>query len=276
MNLDPETKARLEVLARNGCCLLEGIIPADQVGPVRASVSETVRRHTKLPFPTGYVTGLLRLDQSIAPYVADPRILSVVRVLFGEHARISMFTGTINGPGLPRGEWHADWPFNQGHRSHVSAPYPDVVMNLVTIWMLTDFTVENGATLYLPGSHLEHDSPHPGGGPLDPLAVLPDERQLVGRAGDVGVFDARTWHAVSPNRTAEERVAVVVRYAPWWLNLNPLRPGTRDRFQIVESAGAVDITVEPIPAAVYERLPAELQPLVYHMVETSDADPIRA
>ena len=43
-----------------------------------------------------------------------------------------------------------------------------------------------------------------------------------------------------------------------------------------ERAPEVDITVEPIPAAVYERLPPELQPLVYHMVETAGADPIRA
>jgi hypothetical protein len=142
-------------------------------------------------------------------------------------------------------------------------------MNLVTIWMLNDFSAENGGTLYLPGSHLRSDSPRRGGGPVDPSELLPGERQLLGRAGDVGVFDARTWHAVAPNQTESERVAVIVRYAPWWLNLNPLRPGTRDRFQIVESAGAADIQVEPITPAVYDRLPLELQPLVYHMVEES-------
>src|SRR5881409_4377607 len=135
--MELEAAQTLEALRREGCALLEAVIAAGEVGRVCASVSETVHRHTRLPLPQGYVTGFLRLDQSIAPYVAGPRILSVVRALFGEHARISMFTGTINGPGIPRGEWHADWPFNQGHRSRVSAPYPDVVMNLVTIWMLT-------------------------------------------------------------------------------------------------------------------------------------------
>ena len=60
---------------------------------------------------------------------------------------------------------------------------------------------------------------------------------------------------------------MIVRYAPWWLNLNPLRPGTRDRLQIIESAGGADVCVEPIPQEIYERLPPGVQPLVFHMVE---------
>jgi hypothetical protein len=261
--LDPT----LERLGAEGCCLLEGIIPFGEVERIRADVATTIRHHTRLPLPQGYVTGFLRVNQSLAPHLAHPRILGIVRALFGEHARISMLTGIINGPGIPRGEWHADWPFNQSHRSRVAAPYPDVVMNLVTMWMLTDFTEANGGTLYLPGSHRLSNSPRKDGGAIDPVAALPFERQLLGRAGDVGVFDARTWHAVAPKRTSEERVAVIVRYAPWWLNLNPLRPGTRDRLQIIESAGAADIQVEPIPQDVYERLPPDIQPLVFHMVE---------
>jgi ectoine hydroxylase-related dioxygenase (phytanoyl-CoA dioxygenase family) len=260
------TASKLDILRRDGCVLLEGVIPPAEVPRIRERVAETVREHTKLPLPQGYVTGFLRVNQEIAPYLAHPRIMELVEPLFGEHARISMLTGVINGPGLPRGPWHADWPFNQDHRSRVAAPYPNVVLNLVTMWMLTDFTVENGGTIYLPGSHLRSHAPKKDAFP--PCEPLPGEVRLLGKAGDVGVFDARTWHAIAPNVTGEDRVAVIPRYAPWWLNLNPLRPGTRDRWEIVESAGAVDITVEPIPEEVYRGLPEAVQRLVYHMVET--------
>ena len=103
-------------------------IPPDEVASVRESVADCVREHSSLPPPQGYATGFLRLNQSIAPYLAHPRLMAVVDYLFGEFPRISMLTGAINAPGIKRGEVHADWPFNQNSKSRVRAPYPDAVM----------------------------------------------------------------------------------------------------------------------------------------------------
>ena len=83
----------LELLGRDGYVILKGIIHSDEVGPIRNSVAETVRKHTTIPLPQGYVTGFLRLNQAIAPYVTHPRIMEIVDELFGEYARISMITG---------------------------------------------------------------------------------------------------------------------------------------------------------------------------------------
>jgi hypothetical protein len=44
-------------------------------------------------------------------------------------------------------------------------------------------------------------------------------------------------------------------------------PGSRDRLQIIESAGAGNIQVEPVPPDVNEQLPPDVQPIVFHMVE---------
>lgn len=256
----------LATLARDGYCLLKGIIPAGELARVRDSLAKTVHTHTSLPLPQGYVTGLLRVDQSLAPYLAHPRLMAIVDRLFGEFPRISMITGMINGPGLKRGDVHADWPYNQNGRARIRAPYPDVVLNLVTMWMLTDYTVENGGTIVIPGSHKRNYAPRHGS-EFDPKATYPGEVQLVGKAGDVGLFDARTWHAVAPNRSTGERVGVVARYAPWWLNIEPLRPGTRDRKRIVDDQGGTDSKVEALPLSIHKRLPEAVQQLVHHMVD---------
>jgi len=258
----------LDILRRDGFCILPRIIPEGDVGRVWESVSASVHEHTSLPLPQGYVTGFLRVNQAVAPYLAHPRIMELVDELFGSYARISMLTGTINGPGILRGPMHADWPYNQRHQSRIRAPYPDVIVNLVTMWMLTDFTRENGGTLVVPGSQKRMASPCPGT-ELDPMANYEGEVQLLGKAGDVGVFDARTWHAIAPNVSQHERVAVIVRYAPWWLNLNPLRPGTQDRKFIVDQHNGTDSKVESLPVSVYENLPADVQPLFYAMLEES-------
>ncbi|MSU37304.1 MAG: hypothetical protein EXS36_19850 [Pedosphaera sp.] len=261
-----EVADTLATLKSDGFCVMKGVIPADEVGAVRDSVEKTVRKHTMLPLPKGFVTGLLRLDQSIAPYLANPRLMAVVDRLFGENARISMLSGALNGPGIKRGDVHADWPFNQNSKARIRAPYPDVLVNLVTMWMLTDYTVENGGTIVIPGSHKLNYAPKHGS-QYDPKAAYEGEVQLVGKAGDVGLFDARTWHAIAPSTASTPRVGVIVRYAPWWLNLQTLHPGTRDYKQIVEANQGGDSTVEPVPLSIFKNLPEGAKTLVYHMVD---------
>ncbi len=264
----PEIEAILATLKRDGFALMKGVIPRDEIAGVRESIVETVQAHSSLPAPNGVVTGLLRKNQAMIPYLKHPRIMAVIARLFGDHPRISMLTALVNGPGIARGPVHADWPFNQNARAHVQAPYPDVLMNMVTMWMATDYTADNGGTTVIPGSHKRDHSPFKGGA-QDPMKPFPGEVQLIGQAGDVGLFDARTWHAIAENRTPEERIGFIVRYAPWWLTLQPLRPGTLDRRQIVDANDGSDAKVEPVPRAVYERLPEDVQALVYHMVDES-------
>jgi ectoine hydroxylase-related dioxygenase (phytanoyl-CoA dioxygenase family) len=248
-----------------GYCQFEGVVTADRVGEIRESVRRDVYKHTVLELPAGYVPGFLRFNQALAPYLAAQPILGFVESLFGPHARISMHTGMVNGPGIPRGELHADWPYNQAGAAHIPAPYPDCVLHLVTMWMLSDFTEAGGGTIVVPGSHRRGDHPRRGG-PVDAAQPYPGEARLTGKAGSVVAFDARLWHAVAPNTTDQPRVAAIIRYAPWWLNTAPLRPGTVDRADIVEAVEGKDSQVPPLPREVFEKLPAELRPLLHHAV----------
>jgi hypothetical protein len=84
------------------------------------------------------------------------------------------------------------------------------------------------------------------------------------------VFDARLWHAVAPNLSGRPRIAAIVRYAPWWLNVNPLRPGTVDREEIVEAYGGKDSQVPSLSRGVFDKLPPDVQKLVrYSVAEAS-------
>jgi phytanoyl-CoA dioxygenase PhyH len=249
----------------DGYCCIENVVPVERVEEIRESVARDVWAHSWLERPTGYVPGFLRVNQSLAPYLASEAVLGLVRRFFGPHVRISMLTGTVNAPDIPRGALHADWPYNQASAAHIPAPYPDCILHIVTFWMLSDFTTEGGGTIIVPGSHRRSDHPRPGS-EIDPTQPYPGERQLLGNAGTVALLDARMWHAVAPNRTDRERVAVIVRYAPWWLNLDPLRPGTLDRQEIVEAQNGKDSQVPPLPRDVFENLPADVKPLLRYSV----------
>ena len=255
-------------IAGNGFSVVEGVIPPGAVGEVRDSVLATAAAH-KVADPRSRldkVTGLINFDQSFAPFLAEPRLLGLCREMLGEHLRVSYTTCMVTHPGNERGAWHADWPFNQQNAGHVKAPYPDAVLHLTTIWMLTPFTADTG-TLVVPGSHRRGDNPSGDAG-VDPHRPHPEEVAVEGDAGSVLVMDSRLWHAISPNRSGESRVSLPVRFAPWWLNLDSLRPGSDERERL--TAGGLPENVVPlVPAEVFARLPEEVKPLFRHWVDRS-------
>ena len=171
-------------------------------------------------------------------------------------------------PGNARGYWHADWPYNRTNASHIPAPYPDAVLHLSTIWMMTPFSAENGGTLVVPGSHRWPTNPAAADMPeVDCEAAYPTERHVEGPAGSVLVYDSRLWHAVAANRSDGPRVALVVRYAPWWLNLNPTLIGRPEHQAMVVETGGKNYEMEPLDRSVFGRLPGQVQPLYRHWVD---------
>ena len=259
----------------SGFCVLENVIPAERCAEIRASVMETVRSEfanyangrKAAEKRIGFTPSVINHNQSFAEYLADERLLALVGSLLGEHVRISFTSAIINQPGNARGRWHADWPFNQNNAGHVLAPYPDAIMHITTLWMLSPFGAKNGGTLVLPGSHRCSTNPTADDGP-DPDETFPAEISVSGRAGSVLVMDSRLWHATAPNRTDEPRVALAVRYAPWWLNLEVLRPKSDERSRMCDEVGATDNEVPAIRRDVYHGLPKKLQPLFRHWVES--------
>jgi len=86
-------------------------------------------------------------------------------------------------------------------------------MVMTAIWMLDDFTIENGATRVVPGSHVVTT-------PLakalaQPLAHHPREIVITGRAGSVLIFNGHLWHSGRKNESRGPRrcVQMVVQRA---------------------------------------------------------------
>jgi ectoine hydroxylase-related dioxygenase (phytanoyl-CoA dioxygenase family) len=77
---------------------------------------------------------------------------------------------------------------------------------ITALWMLDDFTPDNGATRVVPGSHqitrlLPRDL-------AQPLAKHRDEKIIVGRAGSVLMFNGYLWHSGRRNESDGPRRAV--------------------------------------------------------------------
>jgi ectoine hydroxylase-related dioxygenase (phytanoyl-CoA dioxygenase family) len=82
-----------------------------------------------------------------------------------------------------------------------------------TVWMLDDFTADNGALRAVPGSHHWRKLPQESLG--DPRGPHPEEVLVTGRAGTVVVMNAHMWHGGTENRTGSDRRAVHAFYCRW-------------------------------------------------------------
>jgi ectoine hydroxylase-related dioxygenase (phytanoyl-CoA dioxygenase family) len=101
-------------------------------------------------------------------------------------------------PGAPDAGLHIDYPL-----SALPAPRPSFPMVANSVWFLDDFTLENGATSCVPGSHLRLEArPEPG-------VEYADEKQICGPRGSVLIVNGAIWHGSSENKTNTPRVGLL-------------------------------------------------------------------
>ncbi len=134
--------------------------------------------------------------------IVFPELLAWVRHVLGPDIKLSSLNARSADP-------HSD----EGQPLHVDmGAIPDArgywVCN--TVWLLDDFTAENGATRMVPGSHRWGTRPQDVLG--DPMAPHPDEVLLIGRAGSIAVMNAHLWHGGTANRTSAPRLAMHAFY----------------------------------------------------------------
>ena len=156
-----------------------------------------------------------------------PQILEVVEAIMGPDIRASMVNARDVLPHTgTRMPFHMD--------SDKGRVRDEKGFSAATaIWMLDEFTVENGATAFVPGSHLLDKSPKHVLADLN--ASHPDEIIIEGQAGDVFVFNGHGWHAGRPNLTNSHRRALLVHY----LRADVPRPENRRQHLDAENAAAL-------------------------------------
>ena len=99
--------------------------------------------------------------------------------------------------------------------------WPPTFINVM--YMITDFTVSNGATKIVPASHLSGHQPDPR---AEPHA---DVVNVEGCAGTALAWDGRTWHAAGVNTTDQPRIGLTASYCgPMFRQISNFAVGVRD------------------------------------------------
>jgi hypothetical protein len=145
------------------------------------------------------VFNLLDIDPLFRDLIRHPTALGLIRSLLGDDFLISNFTANIARPGSKSMPIHSD-------QAIVVPPPWAHPWALNIIWALTDVRRENGATLFLPGSHRFTDRSQM---PADPLPLM---RPFEAPAGSIIAMEGRMWHTSGANVTADEDRALLFGY----------------------------------------------------------------
>ena len=148
------TSTHLGELERNGYTLIPDFLDASRLEQVNALFDAMLGSHQgRNNFEgnrTERIYTLVARHRVFQDIVEDSRILSLCDALFMPNYLLTASQAIVINPGETPQPWHTDDSF-------YPIPRPRPMVSLSTIVAVEDFTVDNGATEVIPGSHLWSD-----------------------------------------------------------------------------------------------------------------------
>ena len=223
-----ESATRRETFVRaiesQGYAILPDIVPAAMLAPLRAELRAAIDAERALleeRYPEAHYGMVLLCSLyggSLLKILGEGSLMAPFEWVMGDGCIIYAYTSSSMPPRAG----------NYSNRVHVDCPrlIPGYITNMGATILLDDFTEQNGATWFLPGSHTRADAPSD------------DEfhhraSRVIAPAGSVFYFNARLWHAGGRNETDEWRHA---------LTLNMCRPYMKQRIDIPRAMAQVDLS----------------------------------
>ena len=206
----PEDIAKL--LDEDGCVVIADLASPQTMDQIRAELepylTATGGGNTDFLGETTQRTGaLIARSPTARSLITHPTIIDTLDLVLGDHASTFQIDltqlGTI-GPGELAQMIHRDqWSFDRYH-------FPTgFEAEVATIWAVTDFTEESGATRMVVGSHRWEDDPNE----VDPARSSP----AVMTKGSVLLYTGSIFHGGGANTTKASRIGMNIGYSLGWL-----------------------------------------------------------
>jgi ectoine hydroxylase-related dioxygenase (phytanoyl-CoA dioxygenase family) len=156
------------------------------------------------------VWNLLAKGEVFSQMAEHPAIVDAMRLFLGEDFIMGSIAANRILPDGPGQEPHIDYPYWDFHTPAsfplgINSSFP---LNAQVTIPLDPFTAETGATAFVP--HTQHELRYPG----EADAFFDRCERMEADPGDAIVFFGATWHCAMPNRSAQDRSAVLIQYLP--------------------------------------------------------------
>jgi ectoine hydroxylase-related dioxygenase (phytanoyl-CoA dioxygenase family) len=203
-----------KALGEAGCLVITGLADATTLAALerdlaphfeQAPVKTSDDTADFYPGHTRRVTALVARSEAAGELILNPTVRTLCDGALGESAnayRLHVTAGLMVGPGARAQILHREEdPF-----TFFPVPRPNLV--LATMWAVSDFRADNGATLIVPGSHRWE---------ADRVAQPDEVVSAEMPAGSILFWAGGTFHGAGENRSDEWRYGVIVSYSLAWL-----------------------------------------------------------
>lgn len=198
------------ILARDGCVVIDHVLSDDVMEKILSEMAPF--REAAAPgaddfdgFNTRRTGSLVMRSPASHAVIMQPTILAVADLALAHASNYQLHcTQLIEvGPGSESQMIHRDqWAFD-------FFQFPvGFDATFATMWALTDFTEENGATRVIPDSH-KHAN--------DLKYELKDTIAAEMKKGSVLIYTGSLYHGAGSNSTDDNRIGLIVHYSLAWL-----------------------------------------------------------
>jgi len=201
---EADLKRQLQEIEERGYTVLENVVDRALLDEIDACLLDIEREQGAVPanndFEGAHTVRLYNLLAHGEPFTQipiHPALLPVVEGVLDKGCLISTVSSISIAPDETPQPLHSD-----DQLIGLARPHAPVVCN--SMWAVTDFTEENGATRIVPGSHKLAECPEYG----KTYETIPAEMAR----GSVLVWNGSLWHGGGANRSGERRVGVAMNY----------------------------------------------------------------
>jgi hypothetical protein len=207
----------------------EKVASADFIGDLREAVvslhkrrSDDAAQRAKLQAAgnagAGELCGFaLWEDPIFETALMNPVVQTLARAMCGHTSRLSLMMGGVKSRGEAKLGLHCD--------TEMTEPYPPVPQFGNVTYALSDYSAENGATVFVRGSHRLQRQPHGSevDGDLSTLSVagslsMPRPVPIDAPAGSIIAWNGLTWHGANPRTAQGERISLLMLFCRWYMH----------------------------------------------------------
>ncbi len=206
-----------EILLNNGYCKFEKAISKEWVEKINIALPEIFNEHEKIrrengnPISSkGLALNALIGNEILFDFLQHLIDIGMIKWIednyFNSKCILNSFTALSNIPG-------EDKVFHKKVHRDIRGYSAGIPILLNMLVMLDDFTIENGATLLLPFSHLNERE-------ITEEEFEKDAVHATGKAGDIIIWNSNLFHASGVNHTDNVRRALPITFSlPYYKQL---------------------------------------------------------
>lgn len=200
-----EIDKKIEDISINGFTVLKDCFNKTEILKISKCFNDTKEQFHKM-YSYSYLQSIDEHNGIRAPFLIDKtgtfiklatnkKLLQLVSRLIKGLFYLNQQNGIINPAGntYNQGMWHRDLPYQ-----HFISSSP---LGINALYCVDDFTVENGSTFVLPGTHKVTKFP-------SNMFVKENAKQITAKAGSYIVLDCMIFHSGGTNKSLNDRRAI--------------------------------------------------------------------